>query len=132
MSEKGKTAYITGGASGIARATAEMLAKRGINIIIADQNAEGATEVAKHLVDTYGIQCSGVQVNVASWQQQADAFRKATASTRIDYVFAIAGIGEKPWIPNDPNSRPGDYEEPNLVVRESPERQYLKMKSLIA
>jgi short-subunit dehydrogenase len=123
MSEKGKTAYITGGASGIGRAVAEMLAKRGINIIIADRNMNGVTEISKQLVQNHGIQCSGVEVDVADWQQQADVFRKVSSNARIDYVFPIAGIGEKPWIKNDPNSKPDDYEIPNLVVSDKRQGQ---------
>lgn len=31
---------------------------------------------------------------------------------RIDYVYPIAGIGEKPWIPNDPSAT--GFVMPNL------------------
>jgi NAD(P)-dependent dehydrogenase (short-subunit alcohol dehydrogenase family) len=117
MPDKGKTAYITGGASGIGRAVAEMLAKRGSNIILADKNIEGVKEVSKHLVNTYSINCYGIEVDVADWEPQAEAFRKASSNTRIDYVFPIAGIGEKSWVKNDPNSKPDSYEMPNLEVR---------------
>jgi NAD(P)-dependent dehydrogenase (short-subunit alcohol dehydrogenase family) len=116
MSEKGKTAYITGGASGIGLALATSLAKQGVNLYIADRNLEGVQKASKHLIETYGIRCNGLEVDVASWEQQADAFREATKQGRVNYVFPIAGIGEKTWVKNDPRSKEGDYEEPNLVV----------------
>ncbi|HEY0687573.1 MAG TPA: SDR family NAD(P)-dependent oxidoreductase, partial [Kribbella sp.] len=42
----GKVAIVTGAASGIGRATAEVLAADGASVLIADINAEKAQEVA--------------------------------------------------------------------------------------
>ena len=116
MSSTKRTAYITGGASGIGRAIADMLAKRQVDLILADVNLSGAQQVASQLSDTHDVKCQAVQVDVADWKQQKSAFKEAASKTRIDYVFPIAGIGEKPWTKNDPSSNEGEYEEPNLVV----------------
>src|SRR5207244_2190254 len=43
----GRVALITGGASGIGRATARMLAARGAHVVVADRNIDGAEEVAE-------------------------------------------------------------------------------------
>ncbi|MEM9174966.1 MAG: SDR family NAD(P)-dependent oxidoreductase [Myxococcota bacterium] len=45
----GRVAVITGGASGIGRATASLLAERGCRLALADVNAEGLEAVAKGL-----------------------------------------------------------------------------------
>lgn len=43
---KGKVAIVTGAASGIGQATAELLASEGASVVVADMNAEGAERVA--------------------------------------------------------------------------------------
>lgn len=113
MTSQAKTAYITGGASGIGRAVASMLAQKGVNLILADINLEGAQIVAKELTESHNIQVKTFKVDVADWKQQEAAFKEAASGTRIDYVFAIAGIGERAWIGNAPD---GEYAEPNLLV----------------
>ncbi|WPB01731.1 uncharacterized protein RHO25_006362 [Cercospora beticola] len=106
-----KTAYVTGGASGIGKAVAEMLAKRGIRVAIADANIGQAEAVARTLPGA----ALAVALDAATWDSQISAFKAVLGGFgRIDYVYAIAGIGEKVWIPNDPTST--DFVEPNLKV----------------
>jgi rhamnulose-1-phosphate aldolase/alcohol dehydrogenase len=50
----GRVAVITGGASGIGRATARMLAERGAHVVVADLNHAGAQAVAEELVAEHG------------------------------------------------------------------------------
>ena len=50
----GRVALVTGGASGIGRATARLLAERGAHVVVADLNLEGAQEVADELVAAHG------------------------------------------------------------------------------
>jgi len=45
----GKTAFITGAASGMGRACAHLFAREGANVAITDLNAEGALEVARDI-----------------------------------------------------------------------------------
>ncbi|MBV9569064.1 MAG: SDR family NAD(P)-dependent oxidoreductase [Hyphomicrobiales bacterium] len=47
----GKTALITGGASGIGRAAALMMAKEGARLAIADRNGAGAARLAREIGD---------------------------------------------------------------------------------
>src|ERR1700730_1932275 len=48
----GKTALISGGASGIGRAAARMMAGEGARVAIADRNRQGAEDVAHELGDS--------------------------------------------------------------------------------
>ena len=45
----GKTVIVTGGASGIGKASAARFAAAGANVVIADVNADGAETVARGL-----------------------------------------------------------------------------------
>src|SRR6266550_3877391 len=54
----GRIALVTGGASGIGRATARALAARGAHVVVADLNADGARAVADELVAAHGTRRS--------------------------------------------------------------------------
>lgn len=60
---KGKTAIVTGGANGIGKATAFMLAKHGANISIGDFNVEDAKKVAKE-IEALGVKAIAIECNV--------------------------------------------------------------------
>lgn len=60
---KGKTAIVTGGANGIGRATAMLLAKHGANISIGDFNLEDAKKTAKE-IEALGVKVIAVSCNV--------------------------------------------------------------------
>ena len=51
---KGKIALITGGSSGIGRATAELFSREGAKVVIADINTKGGEETAQNISDTGG------------------------------------------------------------------------------
>lgn len=51
---EGRTAIVTGGASGIGRATARLFAEAGANVVIADLNAEGAEQAAADIGERGG------------------------------------------------------------------------------
>ncbi|KAJ3536784.1 hypothetical protein NM208_g6578 [Fusarium decemcellulare] len=113
MAYTGETAYVIGGASGIGRALATMLVHKGLNIVIADRNIEGAQEAAAELQQTNQI-VSAVYVDAADWETQAQGMEAAVkALDRIDYVFIVAGIFEQSWLPNRP--RATNFEKPNLA-----------------
>lgn len=60
---KGKTAIITGGANGIGKATAILLAKYGANIVIGDYNLEAAIEVVEE-IQKLGVKAIAISCNV--------------------------------------------------------------------
>ncbi|KAI7086235.1 hypothetical protein KC356_g5209 [Hortaea werneckii] len=105
-----KTAYITGGGSGIGRAVTTMLVNRGYKVAVADLNYAHAKDVATSL----GPRVNAYEVDAASWESQVKVFQQALADLggRVDFVCPIAGIGERRSIPNDPTS-PG-FVKPDL------------------
>ncbi len=90
MRLKDKVAIITGAASGIGRATAELFAREGARVVVADKNGEGAQEVAQ-LIGNGSI---AVTTDVSS---SADVQRMIRATTdafgRIDILINNAGYG---------------------------------------
>ena len=93
MSEKGRTAYITGGASGIGKAIAEMLVSKGARVFLADINTEGAEGVAAELNKSDPHNAQSTNVDVGDWNSQAKAFGQAVhAFGRIDYVYPIVSF----------------------------------------
>ena len=51
----GRVAFITGAAGGIGSALAAAFAANGAAVVVADINAQGATEVASALPDALGV-----------------------------------------------------------------------------
>lgn len=87
-----KVAIVTGGASGIGRATAELLAVQGAKVCIADINETAAAAVAKHINEQGGdaIHCA---VDVCSEQDNATLVAKVlTVFGRLDIAHLNAGI----------------------------------------
>ncbi len=60
---KGKTAIVTGGANGIGKATAKLLAEAGANISIGDFNLEDAQATAKE-IEKLGVKAIAISCNV--------------------------------------------------------------------
>ncbi|MSQ26308.1 MAG: SDR family oxidoreductase [Dehalococcoidia bacterium] len=90
----GKSAVITGAASGMGRATAILLAAHGARIALADINLAGAEQVARQIVDSGGH----------AFAHQTDVTRKAGVDAlvaaavqrygRLDIMGNIAGMSE--------------------------------------
>jgi rhamnulose-1-phosphate aldolase/alcohol dehydrogenase len=90
----GRVALITGGASGIGRATARLLAARGAHVVVADLNVEGAVEVAEELTAAHGLRRAlGVHVDVTSEQAVAEMVQRTVlAYGGLDILVCSAGL----------------------------------------
>jgi NAD(P)-dependent dehydrogenase (short-subunit alcohol dehydrogenase family) len=88
----GRTAVITGAASGIGRGTALALARRGCNLAIADLNEEGLAETAA-LVEPHGAKVSRHRLDVADRDAVAALPDQVLAAHgRVDLLFNNAGV----------------------------------------
>ena len=94
MAEKlqGKVILVTGGGSGIGRATSLRLARQGAKVMIADYVPEGAEKTVKMIKEAGGdASCVAADVSVS---KQVEMMVNKTVETygRIDGAFNNAGI----------------------------------------
>ena len=90
---KGKVAVITGGASGVGRAIAHLLAKEGAKVVVADIEAKALDRTVSELA-ALGCECMGQRADVtdaSSMNSLVDAVMARFGA--IHLVFANAGVG---------------------------------------
>ena len=92
---KGKVAFITGGGEGIGETVAQMLAQEGVEIAVADLNAEKVQKTARE-VEELGSRALWFETDVTN-QQQMDKAVKQTLDKfgKIDILIHIPGRGER-------------------------------------
>ncbi len=102
MQLDGKTALVTGGASGIGKATVEELARRGARVICADINAQKAAELAKAAGD-HSVEF--VTVDLAdSASARGCAAEVLKRHQRVDILVNAAGWNDiQPFMENAPD-----------------------------
>lgn len=90
---RGKSVIVTGGASGIGRGYAEIMAQQGARVCIFDIDPEGLNRTIAEI----GGDCWGQIIDVGDRAAMAAGFDKvADEHGRIDTVFANAGIDPGP------------------------------------
>ena len=92
MDFTGQVAMVTGGARGIGRAIAEGLAQRGAHVVVADINADEASETASVLA-SLGVKAMGMRLDVSNSEEVKKIFEEMRKEfNRIDILVNNAGI----------------------------------------
>jgi NAD(P)-dependent dehydrogenase (short-subunit alcohol dehydrogenase family) len=95
----GKVALVTGGASGIGRATALTFAREGAKLIIADMHEEGGQQTV-HMITENGGNVTFVQVDVTQATAVEAMISKAVETYgRLDCAHNNAGVGTPSRVP---------------------------------
>ena len=94
---QGKTAFITGAASGIGRAAAVAFAAEGARVVITDRGDAGLRETAEHVKEASGAEVLAITCDVSKPEEVEAAVAKAVESFgSIDCAFNNAGVENKP------------------------------------
>ena len=89
---KGKVAIITGGASGIGKATASLLAKEGARVVVADINEADGKKVAEE-IGREGGKAIFVKHDVTSEKDWSEVIEKTLAEFgKLDILVNNAGV----------------------------------------
>ncbi len=123
----GKVAFITGGSSGIGRATALAFARAGASVVVGDVAEQGNQETAR-LIEQEGGRALAVRCDVT----QTDGVKAALEKTgetfgRLDFAFNNAGIEPRKPAPT------AEYEEAewNRIIDTNLRGVFLCMKHQI-
>lgn len=113
----GKVAVITGGSTGIGRATAEALAREGVHVACCARNGDGVAEVASHLRDAYGVRAMGVQADVTTPEDVSQLVEEVQSSVGgTDILINNAGAGTDETILEAPDEKWQYYWELHVMA----------------
>ena len=88
-----KVALVTGGSSGIGRATSLAFARQGARVAIADREPNGAAETARMIEDIGGT-AAVFELDVTKAAEVASLVERVVQTYgRLDYAFNNAGVG---------------------------------------
>lgn len=102
----GKTALITGGASGIGKAIATVFAHQGASVYILDFNKEQGKQIADEL-SQQGFSATFEFCDVADEKQVAELVERIAENTKIDILVNNAGVAH---VGNIENTTEADFD----------------------
>ncbi|KAK5419843.1 hypothetical protein LTR06_001312 [Exophiala xenobiotica] len=110
---EGQTVLITGGASGIGRAAAELFHSLGAQVLIGDID----TKLGEETTAAIGKNCKFQRCDVTSWASLLELFETAIREFgRLDIVLANAGVAEVEDIFADTiDEATGNLKEPKYI-----------------
>jgi len=90
----GKTALITGASSGIGEAFAQILAARGMNLVLVARSAEKLRALAQALSEQHGIRADVVPADLCREGAVQEVYRRTqTLGVAVDLLVNNAGFG---------------------------------------
>ncbi len=111
----GKSAIVTGGASGMGRGVALSFAEEGANVAVLDRNEAGAKEVAEAAAAS-GVKTIGLNCDVGDEASIKSNFAAAAeAIGDIDILVANAGIDTVEYVENMPTDMWDEMMRVNLT-----------------
>jgi NAD(P)-dependent dehydrogenase (short-subunit alcohol dehydrogenase family) len=113
MDPNGKVALVTGGGSGIGRATCLALAQAGASVVVADIGEEGGKETVR-LLEAEGAKAAFIRTDVTKGDdlERMVAFAEETFGG-LDIAYNNAGIGTP--APRFPEAKLADWEKTVVV-----------------
>src|SRR4028119_115183 len=113
----GKVAFVTGGASGIGRATALAFAREGASVVVADISEQGNQETA-HTIEELGGRAIALRCDVTRTEDVKATLDKTIETFgRLDFAFNNAGVEQK-------NAATAEIEAEEWDRRHQPARRF--------
>lgn len=113
LSLRGKTALVTGGAAGIGKASALILAQAGANVMIADLNSEVAQQTAEEIRQLTGGNIEWVSCNILQDDQLVNAVNKTIE--RFNHIHILV---------NNAGGGGGGRESPDQICVDNIQRDF--------
>ena len=98
---EGKVALVTGGSSGIGRATAQVFAREGAKLVVADMDEDGGQQTV-HSITEQGGEAVFVRADVTAATEVEAMIGQAVATYgRLDCAYNNAGVTQHGYPPTD-------------------------------
>jgi len=94
LTSRGSWALVTGASKGIGKVFAEVLASRGVNVVLVARSKDALTAYAENLSEKYGIRAVAIGADLASPRAPVNIqIKLAVQNIEIDLLINNAGFG---------------------------------------
>jgi len=94
LTSRGSWALVTGASKGIGKVFAEVLASRGVNVVLVARSKDALTAYAENLSEKYGIRAVAIGADLASPRAPVNIqIKLALQNIEIDLLINNAGFG---------------------------------------